>query len=97
MKENLQSANDDEPGLARTLGPLQLTMIGVGCVIGAGIFVMTGTAAATVPLPTAVGPASTTRRVGRVGSLTPGELRGERRHLLGAQAPDAAALGVRPA
>ena len=54
MKENLQSANDDEPGLARTLGPLQLTMIGVGCVIGAGIFVMTGTAAATHAGPAVV-------------------------------------------
>lgn len=29
----------------RTLGPFQLVMIGIGCIIGAGVFVMTGTAA----------------------------------------------------
>ena len=32
--------------LKKTLGPLQLTMLGVGSTIGAGIYVMTGTAAA---------------------------------------------------
>jgi APA family basic amino acid/polyamine antiporter len=46
MKENCQSRDATEVGLARTLGPLQLTLIGVGSVIGAGIFVMTGAAAA---------------------------------------------------
>jgi basic amino acid/polyamine antiporter, APA family len=34
------------PGLKRSLGPLHLTMIGIGSIIGAGIYVMTGTAAA---------------------------------------------------
>jgi APA family basic amino acid/polyamine antiporter len=29
----------------RTLGPFQLVMIGIGCIVGAGVFVMTGTAA----------------------------------------------------
>lgn len=33
-------------GLVRSLGPVHLTLIGVGCAIGAGIFVLTGTAAA---------------------------------------------------
>ena len=33
-------------GLKKTLGPLNLTMLGVGSTIGAGIYVMTGTAAA---------------------------------------------------
>src|SRR3984957_983751 len=33
-------------GLVRSLGPIHLTLIGVGCAIGAGIFVLTGTAAA---------------------------------------------------
>ncbi len=33
-------------GLKRTLGPLNLTMLGVGSTIGAGIYVMTGSAAA---------------------------------------------------
>ncbi len=32
--------------LHRALGPVHLTMIGIGCIIGAGIFVITGTAAA---------------------------------------------------
>jgi basic amino acid/polyamine antiporter, APA family len=32
--------------LKRTLGALNLVMLGIGCIIGAGIFVMTGTAAA---------------------------------------------------
>jgi APA family basic amino acid/polyamine antiporter len=32
--------------LHRALGPVHLTMIGIGCIVGAGIFVITGTAAA---------------------------------------------------
>lgn len=32
--------------LAKTLGPLSITFIGIGAIIGAGIFVLTGTAAA---------------------------------------------------
>jgi APA family basic amino acid/polyamine antiporter len=35
-----------ENRLRRALGPLSLTALGVGCIIGAGIFVMTGRAAA---------------------------------------------------
>lgn len=34
------------PGLRRVLGPFQLTMLGIGAIIGTGIFVLTGTAAA---------------------------------------------------
>src|SRR5919112_3365098 len=34
-----------EPTLRPALGPLALTMLGVGAVIGTGIFVLTGTAA----------------------------------------------------
>ena len=37
--------------LKRTLGPLNLTMLGVGSTIGAGIYVMTGTAAANYAGP----------------------------------------------
>lgn len=37
--------------LSRSLGPLQLTMLGVGSTIGAGIYVMTGTAAANYAGP----------------------------------------------
>ena len=37
--------------LKKTLGPVQLTMLGVGSTIGAGIYVMTGTAAANYAGP----------------------------------------------
>jgi APA family basic amino acid/polyamine antiporter len=37
--------------LRRTLGPLQLISLGVGCIIGAGIFVLTGNAAANFAGP----------------------------------------------
>src|SRR5208282_3486484 len=33
-------------GLKRTMGPLDMILLGVGCVIGTGIFVLTGVAAA---------------------------------------------------
>ena len=33
--------------LKRTLGPWNLVFLGIGCIIGAGIFVRTGNAAAT--------------------------------------------------
>lgn len=36
-----------DTGLRRVLGPLDLTLLGIGAVIGAGIFVLTGVAAAT--------------------------------------------------
>ena len=42
-------ANDEPaegPRLQRTLGPVGLTAIGIGAVIGGGIFVITGQAAA---------------------------------------------------
>jgi basic amino acid/polyamine antiporter, APA family len=38
--------NEGEPRLHRALGPFHLIMIGIGCIIGAGIFVIAGTAAA---------------------------------------------------
>ena len=38
-------------GLKRTLGALNLTMLGIGAIIGAGIFVLTGTAAANFAGP----------------------------------------------
>ncbi len=49
-----QSIEDtDEPGrrLRRSLGPLQLTTIGIGVIIGTGIFVLTGEAAGTLAGP----------------------------------------------
>jgi basic amino acid/polyamine antiporter, APA family len=35
-----------EHTLGKTLGPLSIMALGIGCIIGAGIFVLTGTAAA---------------------------------------------------
>jgi len=40
-----------EDGLHRTLGPMALTAMGIGAVIGAGIFVATGSAASSVAGP----------------------------------------------
>lgn len=40
--------------LKRTLGPLGLVSLGVGCIIGAGIFVITGTAAASFAGPAVI-------------------------------------------
>jgi APA family basic amino acid/polyamine antiporter len=41
-------ADSEEPGkrLEKTLGPWSLTALGIGAVIGSGIFILTGTAAA---------------------------------------------------
>jgi len=41
-----EQADSKHNELKRHLGPVNLTLLGVGCVIGAGIFVLTGTAAA---------------------------------------------------
>src|SRR3989442_4365344 len=45
-------AASEEPGkrLAKTLGPWSLTALGIGAVIGSGIFILTGTAAAGAKL-----------------------------------------------
>jgi basic amino acid/polyamine antiporter, APA family len=42
----LQAEAASEHGLKRVLGPLNLTMLGIGAIIGTGIFVLTGTVAA---------------------------------------------------
>ncbi|MDP9121008.1 MAG: amino acid permease, partial [Acidobacteriota bacterium] len=42
----LASAEASETSLRRTLGPVQLTLLGIGAIIGAGIFSTVGTAAA---------------------------------------------------
>ena len=44
--EQLMHTADGEHGLKRALGAIDLTMLGVGAIIGAGIFVLTGNAAA---------------------------------------------------
>lgn len=47
-------ADAERHGLVRALGPLQLVTIGIGCIIGAGVYVMTGTAASNYAGPAVV-------------------------------------------
>ena len=42
----MQNSDPSEAGLKRALGPFHLTTLGIGAIIGAGIFVLTGHAAA---------------------------------------------------
>ena len=46
IEQLLHTAEDAEHGLKRALGAIDLTALGVGAIIGAGIFVLTGNAAA---------------------------------------------------
>lgn len=46
LKDLLSQASKSHQGLTRSLGPVNLTAMGVGAIIGAGIFVLTGQAAA---------------------------------------------------
>src|SRR6201985_2592245 len=41
-----EAENEGESGLKRSLGPVNLITLGIGAIIGAGIFVLTGQAAA---------------------------------------------------
>ncbi|HEY6327058.1 MAG TPA: amino acid permease [Candidatus Cybelea sp.] len=43
----LAEGSDEQHGLKRTLGPWALTAMGIGAIIGTGIFVLTGVASAT--------------------------------------------------
>src|SRR6201985_2083262 len=45
------SAEGHGKGLTKTLGPFSLVGLGIGCIIGAGIFVLTGKAAASYAGP----------------------------------------------
>src|SRR5690348_6723002 len=51
VEQCLQDVEDPERHLRRELGPVQLTAIGIGVIIGTGIFVLTGEAAGTVAGP----------------------------------------------
>jgi APA family basic amino acid/polyamine antiporter len=53
----LASAEASETQLKRSLGPVQLTLLGVGAIIGAGIFSTVGTAAAGDSVRPGAGPA----------------------------------------
>jgi len=46
IQQMMEAASDNEHGLKRTLSATNLIFIGVGCIVGTGIFVITGTAAA---------------------------------------------------
>jgi APA family basic amino acid/polyamine antiporter len=56
VRKSLDSVRSDaaSTGLRRSLGPIQLVLIGIGCIIGAGVYVMTGTAAANYAGPAVV-------------------------------------------
>lgn len=43
--------DSEQHGLKRSLGPWHLVMLGIGCIVGAGVFIMTGTAAANYAGP----------------------------------------------
>ena len=51
--EDIVRSGDGGQQLQKTLGALSITAIGIGAVIGAGIFVLTGTAAARYAGPAA--------------------------------------------
>src|SRR5437764_7608082 len=42
----LKQSENQEHGLKRTLGPVSITLLGIGAIVGTGIFVLTGVAAA---------------------------------------------------
>src|SRR5512135_685698 len=46
-----ESFTEERHGLMRSLGPVNLMLLGVGVIIGAGIFVLTGHAAAQIAGP----------------------------------------------
>ena len=46
IDELIASSEEPNKRLSKTLGPWSLTALGIGAIIGAGIFVLTGTAAA---------------------------------------------------
>ncbi len=56
VRKSLESVRRDAEttGLRRTLGPVQLILIGIGCIIGAGVYVMTGTASSNYAGPAVV-------------------------------------------
>src|SRR5437660_9540554 len=51
VEDSLEELDQPGHGLRRALGPIQLTAIGIGVIIGTGIFVLTGEAAGTLAGP----------------------------------------------
>jgi APA family basic amino acid/polyamine antiporter len=56
LDDILASAEDPKYALKRTLGPLNITLLGIGAIIGAGIFATVGTAAAGDAVRLGAGP-----------------------------------------
>src|SRR5208283_3087791 len=54
LSELTIEAFDEKHGLKRSLGPVSLVLLGIGVIIGAGIFVLTGHAAARIAGPAIV-------------------------------------------
>lgn len=56
IRKPLADVRDDteKHGFVRALGPFQLVMIGIGCIVGAGVYVMTGAAASNYAGPAVV-------------------------------------------
>lgn len=54
IEKLMKESTDTGHGLKRTLGPVNLVMLGIGCIVGAGIFVLTGQAAAMYAGPAIV-------------------------------------------
>ncbi|MFT4075469.1 MAG: amino acid permease [Asticcacaulis sp.] len=56
MKKSIDAVrrHHQTSGLHRTLNAFQLTLIGIGCIVGAGIYVMVGTAAANYAGPAVI-------------------------------------------
>src|SRR5947209_11670084 len=51
IEQSLRDAEEPGQGLRKDLGALQLTLLGVGVIVGTGIFVLTGEAAGTLAGP----------------------------------------------
>jgi basic amino acid/polyamine antiporter, APA family len=51
VEQTLADSQQEGRSLRRALGPIQLTMLGIGVIIGTGIFVLTGEAAGTIAGP----------------------------------------------
>ena len=46
IEQSIRDTEDPEFKLSKSLGPLDLTVFGIGVIIGTGLFVLTGEAAA---------------------------------------------------
>src|SRR5438552_18986670 len=57
LDELVADTQDPDKQLKRALGPVQLTFLGIGAIVGAGIFSLVGTAAAGGGGHTGAGPA----------------------------------------